>query len=72
MTYHEFLTQIKEQILNHIEEPESYDITIRKVRKNNDVVLDGLSIIGRDHKVFVSVSIIIFKRSNFYSNNFIC
>ena len=51
MTYHEFLTQIKEQILNHIEEPESYDITIRKVRKNNDVVLDGLSIIGRDQNV---------------------
>ena len=51
MTYQEFLLQIKEQILNHIEEQESYDITIRKVRKNNDVVLDGLSIIGRNQNV---------------------
>lgn len=51
MTYQEFLLQIKEQILNHIEEPESYDVSIRKVRKNNDVVLDGLSIIGREQTV---------------------
>ena len=51
MTYQEFLLQVKEQILKHIEEPESYDITIRKVRKNNGVVLDGLSIIGRNQNV---------------------
>ena len=51
MTYQEFLFQIKEQILKHIEEPESYDVTIRKVRKNNGVVLDGLSIIGRNQNV---------------------
>ncbi|MBQ4522031.1 MAG: hypothetical protein IJA10_03660 [Lachnospiraceae bacterium] len=51
MTYQEFLLQIKEQILKHIEEPESYDVTIRKVRKNNGVVLDGLSIIGRNQNV---------------------
>ena len=51
MNYKEFLAQVKEQISKQFEEPESYDITIRKVRKNNGVILDGLSIIGRNQNI---------------------
>lgn len=56
-TYEEFIQEVKERILDFIPENANLEVVITKVRKNNNIVLDGLSIINKDEKFQFSPTI---------------
>lgn len=59
MTYHQFLTYVREQSVYELEHPEDYQITINHVVKNNSVELDGICL----HKHGESLSPTIYLNS---------